>query len=48
LDYSADAAYIFGNKNGHLGTRNDQLIRMLLTGKMTAQQAYKDIVEQFK
>ena len=48
LDYCADAAYIFGHKNAHLGTRIDQLLRMLLTEKITAQQAYKDIVEQLE
>lgn len=48
LDYSADDAYIFGNKSSQSGTRIDQLMRMLLTGKITAEQAYKDIVEQFE
>ena len=48
LDYRADAAYIFGNKNAHLSTKIDQLLRMLLTGNMTAQQAYNDIVGQFE
>lgn len=48
LDYCADAAYIFGNKNAYLGPRIDQLLRMLLTGKISAQQTYNDIVEQFE
>ena len=46
LDYCADSSYIFGNKNKQIGQKLDQLIRMLLTGEVTAQQAYMDIVEQ--
>ncbi|MFC1488513.1 extracellular solute-binding protein [Thermodesulfobacteriota bacterium] len=46
LHYSADAVYLLGKNNGHLKFEINKKLRMLLTGQITAQQAYKDIVEK--